>query len=105
MADFAKKAAQQANKEDNGFVSRMIMKIVDNIQITVKNIHIRFEDSISKKYAFGVTLQELLIQTVNKEGKPEFIDRTDQKFKNIPLRKKLLLSNFGIYWNEKTDLF
>ena len=78
----------------------MVVKIIDNIQITVKNIHVRFEDDISQKYSFGFTLEELNIYTVNRNGEPEFIDRTKKEYENEPLRKKLILSEFGIYWNE-----
>ena len=53
----------------------MVVKIIDNIQITVKNIHVRYEDQITKSYSFGFTLEELQIYTVNKHGEPEFIDR------------------------------
>ena len=44
----------------------MVVRIIDNIQVTVKDIHIRYEDEITKKYSFGVTLEELKIFTVNK---------------------------------------
>jgi vacuolar protein sorting-associated protein 13A/C len=30
--------------KEEGFVDRIATKIVDNIQVTIKNIHIRFED-------------------------------------------------------------
>ena len=54
----------------------MLVKIIDNMQVTIKNIHIRFQDQISEKFSCGVTLEELKIYTVNKAGQPEFIDRT-----------------------------
>lgn len=44
----------------------MVTKIIDNLQVTIKNIHIRYEDEITKKYAFGVTLEKLEMFTVNK---------------------------------------
>lgn len=46
----------------------MVVKIIDNIQVTVRDIHIRFEDNITNKYSFGVTLEELKIYTVNSKG-------------------------------------
>ena len=62
--------------------SKISTKIIDNLQITVKNIHLRFEDEISKTYAFGVTLEELKMFTVNKNDEPEFVDRTSAKYKD-----------------------
>ena len=36
-------ASKQDQKED-GYVDRLITKIVDNLQLTIRNIHIRYED-------------------------------------------------------------
>lgn len=67
----------------------MIVKIIDNLQVTVKDIHVRFEDDITNeyqlnkcRYSFGVTLEELKIYTVNAEGKPEYVDRTKKQYAN-----------------------
>ena len=77
MNDFAKKSEKsKKEEEEQGYFSKMIVRIIDNIQVTVKDIHIRYEDEITKKYSFGVTLEELKIFTVNKNDEPEFIDRT-----------------------------
>ena len=46
----------------------------------------------------GITLDRLEINTCNKQWEKKYIDRTDEKFKLEPLRKKLLLKNLGIYW-------
>ena len=75
--DFAKKSEKsKKEEEEQGYFSKMIVRIIDNIQVTVKDIHVRYEDQITKKYSFGVTLEELKIFTVNKNDEPEFIDRT-----------------------------
>jgi len=34
----------------------MVLKIIDNLQIEVSDIHLRFEDQEDEEYAFGVTL-------------------------------------------------
>jgi vacuolar protein sorting-associated protein 13A/C len=78
------------------------VKIIDNLQLTIKDIHIRYEDEISKRYSFGVTLEEFKLYTVNAKGESEYIDRNKPEYANEPLRKKLELSNLGIYWNEKS---
>ena len=54
----------------------MVVKIVDNIQLRIQDIHIRFEDHLTKQYSFGITLEELNVFTVNKNDDSEFIDRT-----------------------------
>lgn len=49
-------------------MERIFLKVVDNIQITVKNIHIRVEDTVlsSWPYSFGITLKELSAQTCDR---------------------------------------
>ena len=39
----------------------MIQKIVDNLEVTIKNIHIKFENVQNKKiaYSFGFTLDKI----------------------------------------------
>ena len=99
--------AGNTGKKDEGFIDKMTMKIVDNIQIKVKDIHIRFEDSSSPNdcYSFGITLDEIIVVTTDENWKKMFLDRTEEKNKGKPINKLLLLKHFGIYWNSKEDFF
>ena len=58
-------------KKESSFMEKITKRIIDNIQINIKNIHIRFEDI--KDFSFGITLDELQIFTTNKDWKKEFI--------------------------------
>jgi len=45
-----KKAAEPKGKKEEsapGFVDKLVTQIVKNVQITVKNIHVRYEDAVS----------------------------------------------------------
>lgn len=44
------------------------------------------------------------VHTANGNWDKQFIDRTDEKYKLLPLRKKVQLKNLGIYWNANTQL-
>lgn len=103
-ADFAKKGGQ-AKAGEEGFFSRLVVRIIDNLQITVKDIHIRFQDELTRAYSFGLTLEEFRLFTVNASGQPQYIDRTRPEYANEPLRKQLELYNIGLYWNEKSELY
>lgn len=49
---------------DDSFAAQMVMKIVSNLQITVKRLHVRFEDELngsSGPFAFGVTLEQMYV--------------------------------------------
>jgi len=84
----------------------MLTKIVDNIQVQIKNIHIRYEDTMFFKQplSMGITLERLSIKTTNEEWVPEFIDRTLPANKHKPLQKHLDLRNVGFYCNPQDDL-
>jgi len=47
------------------FVEKLIANIIKNLEVTVTNIHIRFEDNVTnprKPFSVGVTLHELSLQ-------------------------------------------
>jgi vacuolar protein sorting-associated protein 13A/C len=73
LNDFAKKA-EKGKEGEEGYVSKLIVKIIDNLQITIRDIHIRYQND-NTKYSFGVTLEELKLYTVNADDKPEYVDR------------------------------
>lgn len=87
---------EENKKEEEGFTERIILRIIDNLQVEIKNIHIRLEEP---KYCSGLTLENFKLNTVNKLGVPEYIDRSKSEHKNEPLRKKLEMKNFGVYSN------
>lgn len=76
----------------------MVLKIIDNIQIKVSNIHIRFEDQITNRFAWGIAMNSFEAYTCDENWKKRYIDRTQEQNKNIPLQKQLKLSNLGAYW-------
>lgn len=76
------------NPEDlgeNSFVGQFVTKILNNLQITVQNLHLRYEDTGSNKtpFAFGVTLEKLKIYTTDAEWKETFLTEEQVKQKII----------------------
>jgi len=92
-----------ANDGKMSFWERIMVKVIDNIQISVKDVHIRFEDNTFRKspYGFGFTLQDLSIVTTSEIWEPQFIDRTEEANRNRPLHKYLKLTNFSFYWESQ----
>jgi hypothetical protein len=88
---------EKDKKKDDGFFSRMAMKVVDNVQIFLDNIHIRYEDDVSNKespFAFGITLDSLHAQSCNGSWEPAFLAVGEDV-----IHKLVTLSNLAIYWN------
>lgn len=77
------------------------MRIIDNFQLTIKNIHIRIEDSIyvETPYSFGLYLSQISLLTTNDDWSPIFIDRTSDKYKDAPIHKLLTITDMCIYLN------
>lgn len=90
-------------EEERGFIMNLTSKVVDNIQLSIQNIHVRFEDSknYSEPLSLGLTMEKLDIETTNEFWESEFIDRTRQDNKNKPLQKIINLSKLGFYCNPK----
>jgi len=58
-ADVAKDATQDS------FVEKLIANVIKNLEVTVTNIHVRFEDNVTnskKPFSVGVTLRELSLR-------------------------------------------
>lgn len=79
------------------FNESLVTKIVDNLQVTIKNIHIRYEDDsilTEQPYSVGLTLNELLAISTDESWTASFISIT-QKL----TRKLLTLKNLACYMN------
>ncbi|CAR23295.1 membrane morphogenesis protein VPS13 [Lachancea thermotolerans CBS 6340] len=94
--------SQPTGKEDSSssesFTQSLLTKVVDNLQISIKNIHIRYEDMDcvfgEVPYSLGATLSELSIVSTDEHWEPSFISITSSI-----ARKLLTLNSLSVYWN------
>ena len=107
MAEAFENRDKQGEDSDS-FTSRLLVKIIDNVQVTVRNIHVRFENDLNpaSPFSVGLCLEEVLMYTTNAKWQREFVDRTQPAHRGESLYKQLILSNLGLYWNndERRDL-
>lgn len=88
-----RKLATETEPNKQSFSSRLVRRILENIQIEIQNVHITLTDA---EGSAGIVLESLSLVTTDKDGKRVFVDRTsghDQAF----LYKMLLLDGLGIY--------
>lgn len=93
----------EEQKKSQSFTESLVTKIVDNLQVTVKNIHVRYEDSISAPghpFALGVTLEEFSAISTDGEWKPTFIQDSAKT-----THKLATLGALSVYWNTDTKLY
>lgn len=101
LSNQAKLAADESgseNEANESFMQSLLTKIVDNLQVTIKNIHVRYEDmsgTFSKEScSVGITLNELSAVSTDSNWKPSFISITQDV-----THKLLTLNSFCLYWN------
>ena len=110
--------SEEGSAEEKKAQGLFVQKIVDNLQIHIHNIHIRFEDSLtsqskdgrpaedSKTFAVGLTLDQIDIASAvrNSDGvwEERFVDNPPQLLNKLIRLGKQALGNsgFGFYCDE-----
>ncbi|KAE8396464.1 hypothetical protein BDV23DRAFT_423 [Aspergillus alliaceus] len=94
--------SQEEQRRNQSFTQSMITAVVDNLQISIKNVHFRYEDSIASPghpFAVGFTLKELSAVSTDSEWNPTFIQSTSST-----THKLAVLGALSVYWNTDAEL-
>ncbi|MCJ1358957.1 MAG: hypothetical protein MMC33_008957 [Icmadophila ericetorum] len=95
--------SQEEQQKHQSFMSGVISLVVDNLQISVKNIHVRYEDSTSvpgHPFSIGLKLPLLSAVSTDENWTPTFIKAAEKVS-----RKLVKLTSMAIYWNTDSELF
>lgn len=98
----AAKATVDKLKTDKSFMEKMIVQIVNNIQIKISDIHIRYEDgsTASNMFALGITLKSLDVHTTDASWQETYVK--EQSSKTFKVAK---LNGLAVYMNCGTESF
>ncbi|OQE23254.1 hypothetical protein PENSTE_c009G01087 [Penicillium steckii] len=94
--------SQEEQRRNQSFTQSMVTAVVDNLQISIKNVHFRYEDSIASPghpFAVGLTLKELSAVSTDSEWNPTFIQSTSDT-----THKLAVLGALSVYWNTDATL-
>lgn len=61
------------------FTEKLVTQIIKNLQVTIKDIHLRYEDNFSdprNPFSLGFTLHNLSFQTTNEKWVPAVIQES-----------------------------
>ncbi|KAF5390329.1 hypothetical protein D9757_002946 [Collybiopsis confluens] len=86
--------AADDSPQQQGLWASLTAKIINNLQITVQNIHIRYEDKMSvpgHPFAAGVTLAGFTAVSVNEDWQAAFIESTAGAIHKLAKLKSLAL--------------
>jgi len=89
------------HEENNGFVAKLAAQILQNLIVTIEDVHIRYEDSITNpkhSFAMGVTLKKLALESTDDLWKPTIISERSKQF-----FKLLSLESLSLYWLSNTQ--
>ncbi|UJR16774.1 hypothetical protein I4U23_003674 [Adineta vaga] len=89
---------KRSPKNQDTFLNRLWLHIMRNLQISISNIHLAFEDTTTKvdhPFAFGITLNYMKFQTTNSEWEHAAIPIEDSEI----VYKFAALNALSIYWN------
>lgn len=96
---------RELKQQSKGYFSKLITKIIDNIQVKIENVYIRIEDDLSyptKPFAFGFVLKLLTAFTTDKKWNFNYVADSDENYKAISLRN---FSFFCNYSDKKAEVF
>lgn len=91
----------QEKTQKASYIQQLTAKIVDNIEITLTNVHIRYEDSLTipgTTLSAGITIASITLVTTDDYWNEAFVAR-ETKSKASAIHKLGKLENLGIYWN------
>lgn len=92
--------SEQDAKKQEGFISQLVTKVIDNIQITVENVHFRYEDSLSdpgNTFAAGITLASFTVDSCDANWQKTFVEGNHDQ-----IYKLATLNSLAVYWNTKS---
>ncbi|UIZ21258.1 hypothetical protein KXD40_000790 [Peronospora effusa] len=87
------------------FLFKLVVKVLDKVQVHVQHLHLRMEDAVSdaeRPYAVGMTLEAIIIKSADEGWNFTMVGRaTTQQDGNGGgvsfIRKKMDINKFGIY--------
>jgi hypothetical protein len=92
----------QASAKQASYIQQLVTCIVDNLEVRVSNIHIRYEDSISipgKTFCCGITLDSIFLTTTDENWNVRFVKRDAAAKASTSVNKLGQVKNVGVYWN------
>jgi vacuolar protein sorting-associated protein 13A/C len=88
------------------YLQQLATCILDNLEVTLTNVHVRYEDPNSDNgqvFCAGVTLDEVLLTTSDETWTAKFVKRDAARRAETAIRKIGKLNNCGIYWNSQAQ--
>lgn len=89
-------------RADKSFTEKLVAQIINNVQIRIRKVHIRYEDrsTSTMPFAFGITLGGLEVHTTDADWHKAFLSEALSK-----VFKVAKLDGLAVYMNCNTQMF
>ena len=94
--------SQEEQNKNQSFMNSLVTAIIDNLQVSIKNIHIRYEDSLAAPghpFALGLTLKEFSAVSTDQNWIPTWVQSSSGT-----THKLATLGSLAFYWNTDAEL-
>ena len=107
------RAAQQSERllspeeaqKGKSFTERLSAKVIDNLLVTIKDVHVCFEMTTGRRTApCGIILRSLRCCTTNEHWNLEFLDRQSGPSPSKTIFKLVELTGLGVYFQTKPTI-
>ncbi|KAL8021053.1 putative vacuolar protein sorting-associated protein [Plasmopara halstedii] len=102
-AELNERNKSQGESWPKSFLFKLLVKVLDNVQVHVQHLHLRMEDTVSepkRAYAVGTTLEAIIIKSADEGWNYTMVGRGQQAQDSMPfIRKKIDINKLGIYWS------
>lgn len=91
-----KEVEGQKSKENKSYFAGSITKIINNVQLNIRNVHIIYQatDNFGVPFLLGISFDSLAIQAANDDWQPGFVNGSNS------MKKLITLTNFSVYWKK-----
>jgi vacuolar protein sorting-associated protein 13A/C len=100
--------ASANSSKSQSYLQRLVTKILDNLEVSVKNVHIRYEDAVSLPrhvISAGITLSELTLSAADENWQPRKAKASSQAAPGIfSMRKLFDLEDLSAYCHTTESL-
>ena len=83
-------------EENDGFVAKLAAQILQNLLVTVQDVHIKYEDNVThpeRPFTIGVTLKKLALESTDSLWNESVISEPSMQF-----FKLVSLESLAVYW-------
>eukprot|EP01133_Synstelium_polycarpum_P012231 gene12231-14325_t len=85
--------------DSSSFGGRLLATVIDNLQLYIDSVHIRFEDELSNgPFAVGLTLSSLVAESTDEHWTPSFL-----KKESSVVHKLIDMRDLAVYWSSNAQ--